>query len=303
VSFTLAHLSDAHLANLGAGDVFRDFSRKRLIGGVSWFLNRKNFHLQSVADAVQASIIAANPDHIAFTGDAVNIAALAEFELAANWIARFGLSRRLSFVPGNHDTYVHVPWNKGLAHFAPWMSPDRHDTLSEASHFPFVRLRRTAAIIGLNSGQPQNYRRAAGTLGDQQLRDLRHILGQLGQQGFYRVVMIHHPPLPGLAVPRKALTDAAELKAVLSEEGSELVLHGHNHTSMLNWLDTKSGPTPIVGVPSASANGDAKHEAAAWNLYHIRRLQGRWTTDMTTHRWNRETASIDTLPTVTLSPP
>jgi 3',5'-cyclic AMP phosphodiesterase CpdA len=303
VSFTLAHLSDAHLANLGAGDVLRDFSGKRLIGGVSWFLNRKNFHLQSVADAVQASIVAANPDHIAFTGDAINIAALTEFELAANWITRFGSPRRLSFVPGNHDTYVHVPWDKGLGHFAPWMSPDRHDTLSEASHFPFVRMRRTTAIIGLNSGQPQNYRRAAGTLGDQQLRDLRHILAQLGQQGFYRVVMIHHPPLPGLAVPRKALTDAAELKTVLSEEGCELVLHGHNHTSMLNWLDTKSGPTPIVGVPSASANGDAKHEAAAWNLYHIRRLQGRWTTDMTTHRWNRETASIDTLPTVTLSPP
>jgi hypothetical protein len=90
---------------------------------------------------------------------------------------------------------------------------------------------------------------------------------------------------------------------VLRTEGCELVLHGHNHKTMLHWLDTKAGPAPVVGVPSASVNGDAKHEAAGWNLYHIRRLQGRWTTDMTQHRWNRDVKSVERLTTVTLSPP
>jgi hypothetical protein len=64
-----------------------------------------------------------------------------------------------------------------------------------------------------------------------------------------------------------------------------LVLHGHNHENMLNWLDTKSGPCPVIGVPSASMTGDNKHEAAAWNMYRIRRHQSRWQTEMTTHTW------------------
>jgi 3',5'-cyclic AMP phosphodiesterase CpdA len=303
VSFTLAHLSDPHLAHVNPGDLFRNFSGKRIIGGLSWFLRRKHHHLLTVANAIQADIVANKPDHIALTGDIVNIAALAEFPKAALWMEGFGAADRLTFIPGNHDAYVKVAWEKGLRHFAPWMKPDRHDTLTDASHFPFVRMRRTVALICLNSGLPQPYRLAAGTLGEQQLRDLRHILGLLGQQGFYRIVMIHHPPLPGLAIQRKALTDAAALKTVLTEEGCELVLHGHNHKAMLKWLETKAGTIPVIGVPSASVNGDAKHEAAAWNLYHMRRQQGQWTTDMTTHQWNPTTARVEALATVTLSPP
>jgi 3',5'-cyclic AMP phosphodiesterase CpdA len=291
------------LAHLQKRMVLRNFAGKRIIGSFSWFLNRKPKHLAAIAGAIQNSIIAASVDHVALTGDMVNLAAWSEFPNAAKWMERFGPPDRLTFVPGNHDTYVPVPWERGLAHFAPWMSSDRHDTAPDNSHFPFVRMRRTTALIGLNTGQPQGYHLASGTLGAQQLRDLRNVLGLLGQQGFYRVVLIHHPPLPGLAIKRKALTDAAELKAVLAEEGCELVLHGHNHTQTLNWLDTKSGPAPIIGVTSASAMGGIIHGPAAWNLYHIRRLQGRWSTDMTIHRWNQQTATVEAQPTVTLLPP
>jgi 3',5'-cyclic AMP phosphodiesterase CpdA len=303
VSFTLAHLSDVHLAHLKKRLVLRNFSGKRVVGAFSWFLKRRRVHLLSVADAIQQSILSAAPDHIALTGDLVNIAAWNEFPDAAKWVSRFGSPDHLTFVPGNHDAYVPVPWEQGLAHLTPWMKPDRHDTTADGSLFPFVRMRRTIAMIGLNSGHPQKYHLAAGTVGPQQLRDLRNILDLLGQQGFFRIVMIHHPPLPGLAIQRKALTDATELKTVLSEAGCEMVLHGHNHRSMLNWIETKSGPAPVIGVPSASLKGDEKHEAAGWNQYHIRRQQGRWTTDMTTHRWNEATGTVEVHSTVTLSPP
>jgi 3',5'-cyclic AMP phosphodiesterase CpdA len=303
LSFTLAHLSDPHLPNLRLSQVLRNFSGKRVIGGFSWFLNRRRRHLQSVADAVQASIIGSAVDHVALTGDIVNIAAWSEFKHAASWVQRFGPPERVSFVPGNHDAYVKVPWAQGLNTFSPWMRPDRFDPMADAQHFPFVRMRRNIALIGLNSGSPQGYRRASGTLGAPQLRDLGNILGLLGQQGFYRVVMIHHPPLPGQNTPRKALTDAAALKAVLQEQGCNLVIHGHNHKSMLTWLDTKGGAVPIIGAPSASINGDEKHEAAGWNHYHIRRTQNRWLTDMTAFRWNRASQLVEQRDTVTLSPP
>ncbi len=303
MSFTLAHLSDAHLAGLRKREVLKHFKGKRLIGALSWFLRRKSHHQRAIADALQDSILDAHVDHVALTGDLVNIAAWNEFPAAADWVKGFGPPDRLSFVPGNHDTYVAVPWSEGLVHLAPWMKPDRHEANAEATLFPYVRMRRTVALIGLNSGLPQNYFSAGGTLGAQQLRDLRHILAMLGQQGFYRVVMIHHPPLPGLTKPRKALTDAMELQQVLRDEGCELVLHGHNHISMLNWLDTKAGPTPIIGVPSASLRGDAKHEAAGWNSYFIRRQHGRWLTDMTQYRWSNPTKTFEANSPITLSPP
>jgi 3',5'-cyclic AMP phosphodiesterase CpdA len=302
VSFTLAHLSDAHLAGLRKREILRNFSGKRMIGAVSWFGNRKKQHQLEIANAVRDSILAAHADHIALTGDLVNIATWNEFPAAAKWVTTFGATDRLSFVPGNHDTYVSVPWESGLKHLTPWMTPDRHEGHAETS-FPYVRMRRTVAMIGLSSGRPQNYFSAAGTVGEEQLRDLKHILALLGQQGFYRVVMIHHPPLPGLAKTRKALTDAAALKQVLTDEGCELVLHGHNHRFMLNWLETKSGATPIVGAPSASLMGDKKHEAAGWNKFDIQRKQGRWQTDLTVYRWSQTAGTIGQGETTTLLPP
>jgi 3',5'-cyclic AMP phosphodiesterase CpdA len=303
VSFTLAHLSDAHLAGLRKREVLKHFKGKRMIGAVSWFANRKRQHRLAIADAVRDSILASHVDHVALTGDLVNIAAWNEFPAAAEWVKSFGQPERLSFVPGNHDAYVSVPWDKGLKHLTPWMKPDRHEVDAEATQFPYVRMRRTVAMIGLNSGRPQNFFSAAGTVGEQQLRDLKHILVMLGQQGFYRVVMIHHPPLPGLAKTRKALTDAAQLKQMLIEEGCELVLHGHNHRFMLNWLETKSGHTPVVGAPSASLHGDKKHDPAGWNSYHIRRMQGKWQTDLTRYVWSGITEKIERGETTTLLPP
>jgi 3',5'-cyclic AMP phosphodiesterase CpdA len=303
VSFTLAHLSDAHLGGLRKREIFQHFKGKRMIGAVSWFANRKRQHQLTIANAVRDSILDSKVDHIALTGDLVNIATWNEFPAAAEWVSTFGPPERLSFVPGNHDTYVSVPWDKGLKHLTPWMKPDRHETDGEITQFPYVRMRRTAALIGLNSGRPQNFFSAAGTVGEQQLRDLKHILAMLGQQGFFRIVMIHHPPLPGLAKPRKALTDATALKQVLVEEGCELVLHGHNHRFMLNWLETKAGQAPIVGAPSASLQGDNIHEPAGWNNFHIQRKQGRWQTDLTVHRWSQASARIERGETITLSPP
>ena len=71
--------------------------------------------------------------------------------------------------------------------------------------FPFVRQRRNVALIGASTATPQSLRRAGGELGRRANRGLGPVLCRPAQKGFYRILLIHHPPLPGQADHRKAL--------------------------------------------------------------------------------------------------
>lgn len=283
MALTLAHLSDVHLGPLPKSAAWKNFALKRLIGTLSWKLRRQKLHDPAIASAIVEDIKVAAPDHVAFTGDLLNISAYAEFIRTAAWMKNFGEPAWISFVPGNHDAYVPVPWEEGLGHLAPYMAGDM---ASADSVFPFVRLRRNLAMIGLNSGVPQSLHRAAGSLGPKQIDALAKLLRDLKARGYYRAVMIHHPPLPGLAPPRKALDDAAQLREVLSNEGAEIVMHGHNHREMLTVLESREGAIPVVGVPSASMNSGGNYEPAAWNLYEISRNQGKWATQVSIRGWD-----------------
>lgn len=303
MQFTLAHLSDVHLGPLPFSAWFRRFRLKRLVGAMSWQFRRRAFHLPEVAAAIRDSIHAEATDHIAFTGDMVNIAAWREFAPAAHWMQQLGTAEKMSFAPGNHDAYVPVPWPAGMAHFVPWMLNDRKDNAPGPGMFPFVRLRRNVALIGASTAVPQPVGKAGGALGEGQLMAIEEHLKTLGGRGFFRVLMIHHPPLPGLCPPRKQLVDSPALQEVLQRAGCELVLHGHNHRSMLNWLATATGPCPIVGVPSASMADALVHDAAAWHRFRIQRVQGKWQTEMTAFTWNPQSRSVEQGKPAMLSPP
>lgn len=287
MALTLAHLSDVHLGPLPKSAAWKDFALKRVIGTLSWKLRRHKLHDPAIAEAIVKDIKAAAPDHVAFTGDLLNVSAHAEFLRAADWMENFGDPQWISFVPGNHDAYVPVKWEQGLGHLAPYMTGDMAVPSTQlTSIFPYVRLRRNLAMIGLNSAAPQSLSRASGSVGPEQLQALSTLLPDLKAKGYYRAVMIHHPPLPGLAPPRKALSDAAVLRDVLRDGGAELVLHGHNHHPIVTVLEGREGKIPIVGVPSASMNGYSHYEPAAWNLYEITRNHGKWATQVSVRSWD-----------------
>jgi 3',5'-cyclic AMP phosphodiesterase CpdA len=291
--FSLAHLSDVHLGPLPGGAAFKDFALKRLVGAVSWNVKRRKLHLPRVADAIAADIAAHTPDHIAFTGDAVNISALAEFPRAARWMEALADARSMTFVPGNHDAYVKVSWDKGLCHMAPWMAGEmRIPGTASSAPFPFVRLRKNVALIGLSTAVPQSLRKAGGTLGENQMKPLPGLLRDLRERGFARVILIHHPPFPGLAIPRKALTDAAALRDLIAAEGAELLLHGHNHRHMVNPLRTRFGTAHAVGVPSASMGSGNGHTPAAWYRYQIVRSEGRWVITLQPRNYDPATGTL-----------
>ena len=104
-AFTLAHLSDPHLPPLPAARL-GDLAGKRALGYLNWTRNRHKYHRRDVLDALVSDMQAQAPDHIAVTGDFVNLALDAEFEPARAWLESVGSPERVTIVPGNHDAYV-----------------------------------------------------------------------------------------------------------------------------------------------------------------------------------------------------
>ena len=105
MSFLLAHLSDAHIGPLPRPHR-RELLGKRITGYMNWKRGRSLTHNMDVLAAIVADIHAQKPDHIAMTGDILNIGLKAEFPFAAAWLETLGPPDKVSFVPGNHDAYT-----------------------------------------------------------------------------------------------------------------------------------------------------------------------------------------------------
>lgn len=215
-----------------------------------------------------ADMRAHEPDHVAMTGDIVNLALEREYRAALRWLHSLGDVSDISFVPGNHDAYVASAMPTLARSFLPWTTDDPN--ASGAFSFPYMRLRGQVALIGLNSGLPTPLFMATGRVGAEQTTQLRRLLSDAYKQRLARVVMVHHAPVLGIA-PMRRMVDAPEVRRALAEEGAELVLHGHHHKRMVNLIDsartrTAGGRIPVIGAPSAStALTDDKHRAA----YHL----------------------------------
>ncbi len=265
-TLTLAHLSDIHLPP--ARPYLGHYQAKRVLGMLNWHRRRRRQHLASTLTAIVADLHGEAPDHIAVTGDLVNVGLPSEHAAAKLWLTTLGPPERVTAVPGNHDIYVDMALARGVGHWQAFMADD--EPVSAKDPFPFVRRLGHVALVGLNSALPTPLFHAYGLLGPDQLDRLGQALSLLGAEGLVRVVLIHHPPLPGLAHPRSALQDAASLADVLRRHGAELVLHGHNHRAMLSFADGPDRPIPVVGVPSASIGLAYGHQSLArYNLYRI----------------------------------
>src|SRR5258708_34942481 len=115
-AFTLAHLSDPHLPPLPAARL-RDLAGKRALGYLNWTRNRHKYHRREVLDALVADMQAQRPDHIAVTGDLVNLALDAEFSPAQALLATVGTPQHVTVIPANHDAYVRAPHHRSVVSF------------------------------------------------------------------------------------------------------------------------------------------------------------------------------------------
>jgi 3',5'-cyclic AMP phosphodiesterase CpdA len=268
---TIAHLTDMHLGPI-AGFTPRYWNLKRALGYLNWMRKRRYDHQRPVLDRLVADLLAQAPEHIAVGGDLCNIGLPEEHIAALAWLEGLGSPQRVSAVPGNHDIYCALGRDPGVDQWASYMVSDAHGSvfLDGASRFPFVRLIGAVALIGVNSALPTPPAMAWGCVGSDQLARLAGVLDRLADARLFRLVLIHHPPLPGQASPARGLKDAPKLEAILARHGAELVIHGHNHRNMLVWRPSVSGAFPVVGAPSASQGRRHPHEPLArYNLFRI----------------------------------
>ena len=171
-AFTLAHLSDPHLPPLPAARL-RDLAGKRALGYLNWRRNRRKFHRRDVLDALVSDIRSQSPDHVAVTGDLVNLALEAEFAPARAWLESVGAPDRVTVSPAI-TTPMSAPPNIALREMARLSLGD--EAPDDGAAFPLLRRRGPLALIGVSSAVPTPPLLATGWLGRAQLDALEQML-------------------------------------------------------------------------------------------------------------------------------
>jgi len=297
--FTLAHLSDPHLSPMPRPKL-RELMGKRAVGYFNWRTNRSVHHSVDYLSALVADMKDRGFDHLAVTGDLVNLGLPDEYGLARRFLESLGPGERVSMVPGNHDAYVrgtallHVDmWKEYIAGDAP------QDGGITGSSFPYLRRRGVLAIIGLSTAIPTAPFLATGKLGTAQLREFERLLKIAKDEHRFRVVLIHHPPV-GRHSPHEVLTDAKAFCAVVAREGAELILHGHKHKALHQKIAGPDGNVNVIGVPSASNPGGSAERGGAYNIYRIGGKAGDWRCEMESYGFPPAGSTIARLRGLTL---
>lgn len=292
---------------------------KRFFGWLSWKMRRSHEYRREVAEALFDDIKEQAPDHVAVTGDLINISLPHEFEAGARMLKTLGTADWVSVVPGNHDAYVAMPYERAWAHWTDYLQSDagegeasgaatgegdpRGGKGHKANPFPYpdtlptVRIREGLALVGVCTALPTPPFVAAGMVGEAQLAALETTLNALRERDLCRVVLVHHPVVDDHVSPRRRLRDSPKLRGVLERAGAELVIHGHNHRSEFKELASRDGVIPIVGVRSGSYGGENKTKTAQYHLYQIERSDGttdeRFKITLRTREWCESSGTFD----------
>ena len=271
--FRFVHLSDPHLFST-SGVRVRDLLNKRVHAFLSWHLHRHAEHCEEVLAALLKDLQSTKPDHIVLTGDLTHLGLPDEFRQARELLQALGPPSKVMVIPGNHDAYVATAWEQTFRHWSDYLASDADRDCPEVvkDHgivFPTLRVRGAIAFIGLSTARPTIPLLATGSIGKAQMEKLENVLDETRRRHLLRVVMIHHPPVPGTISWRKRLTDQRAFQAVLARQGAELILHGHTHRTCLGHLETPWGRVFSIGVPSASSLGRTAHRRARYHIFRL----------------------------------
>ena len=120
--FKLAHLSDPHIGPLPRARA-KELAGKRVLGWINWNRGRRDVHRMDVLQQLLVDLHAQAPDHIALTGDVVNLALPGEYPAARAFLETVGApdfvslrrKRPLSARANAGPCFVHVTRSRDVA--------------------------------------------------------------------------------------------------------------------------------------------------------------------------------------------
>lgn len=253
----LIHLTDLHLTQPPGWLSYRGRSHygKRYLGYLSWWRRRRHSLREVWFEELLEVVVHLAPDQILVSGDLTQTGTVEEIDAALGWIQRLGSPEQVLVVPGNHDVYAAESMARVQSRWGDYLH------LANAE-YPLVRDFAGVRIVGLCSARPTPPFSATGRLGEDQCERLDALLAEAADA--LQVVLLHHPPVPGLVTPRKRLQDADVLADILSRRGVELVLHGHQHRNR----------AVQVGGTRIFCTGPASSADASFRIFDIEADQG-----------------------------
>lgn len=260
----ILHTSDIHLLDF-TGVRLSNYFNKRVTGRLNLALNRSRKHDDHLFDAIVGQVNDLGVDRVVITGDLTNLSLPSEFALCRRKFARVGAE--VTVIPGNHDAYVPQIVRQGEFEMAlgDFMKGERID----GHAYPFVVRDPGVALIGVSTAVATLPFIATGYIGEPQLERLRIFLQTTRHEERTRIVMLHHPPTPGVAKKRHDLLDLAAFGAVIADAGAELVLHGHEHARIDTQLEGPEQPVPVHGISSGTSLSVRSKRRASFSVYDV----------------------------------
>ena len=198
------------------------------------------------------------PDHLAVTGDLVNLALDREIELARLWLETLGDPHDVSVVPGNHDAYVPGALDKVCRAWGPWMSGDDGQQAGRPPVLPLPARARQRRADRRHLGARHRALHGQRLLPRRPGAPAGAILDETGKRGLFRVVMIHHPPVRNAVPQHKRLFGIGNFQNIVRRHGAELVLHGHSHLAFAA-LDRRQARQGAGGRRRRGRPGAGRH--------------------------------------------
>jgi 3',5'-cyclic AMP phosphodiesterase CpdA len=257
----IAHFTDIHYSR-NEDITIKQLLSKRLYGYIFWkFAKGKRFDF-SILNKMPLDLKSEDVDHIVVTGDLTQLALPGEFSGVRDFIFALDRKEKISIIPGNHDFYVF----EGKKYYS--------DTFPEYDSYPYVKIVNNCAIIGVNSSVVTPPIVSYGYLSRLQLNKLSELLNSL--DGYFNILLIHHPPIKGITSWKKALVNAKGLTDLLRGGKINMVLHGHTHHFNITYFKTESGNIPIISATALAYHNKLYTHSGGYNIYEISTTDEKW---------------------------